>query len=584
MAESLTLVEELKSAKFLFVDTETNGEDIRDGRGYLTGISIAGQVGREIKAAYFPFRHGTGGNLPDHVKDALSDLLTLPMPKGTHNTKFDIVSLRTIGIQIKGPVYCTMVLAHLLNENRPFSYSLNSVAAWYLGKEAENQKEISEELKKAIEKFGWANIPVPIMDPYAVRDAVLGFRLMARLWPLLKDENLLEYWKYKERFVDVIIAMEGRGVLVDTEVCEEQISVGETRMAEIVKELGGYVPSKPADLKILLLDKLKLPIVKVSEKTGKPSFDKYAMEEYDEMLERANSDIAKLILEYRGWQKSVSSNYRAYLELLSPDGALRPNYKLHGTKTGRLSCEKPNLQQIPRVSDKPWNGHMRKAFKARPGYVLLEADYSQLELRLGTAYAHETALLQVFEEGRDIFTEMSLSIGLPRHDTKTFVYTTQYGGGIRRIKNVFGISESKARRIREDYYTSYPGFRIVSDRARAKAITNGKIRLWSGRYRHFWDPEVEARKAFNSLIQGGAADIVERIMIRLYEEIDKPSNGECNMLLQVHDSVVFEVKKERVDFYKRLIHAMMEDVDAITDGDSFGVKFHVEIKEWAEND
>lgn len=577
---SLDLIEQFKSCRFLFVDCETNGDDIRDGRGYATGVSVAGKISGELVSAYFPFRHGTGGNLPSEVLLELRKLLALPIPKATHNIKFDLVACRTLGIELGGGIlYCSLLIAHLINENRPFAYDLTSVAKWYLGLSEENQKLITEDFQKYIKHFGWANIPVDLMDPYATRDAELGFRALARIMQLFKEEGLEEYWEHKRKFVDVIIAMESRGVLVDVELCNQQAAIGEERMAEIIKELGGLSPSSPKDLYELLIVRLGLEVHKVSEKTGKPSFDKYAMELYEDDLAHLDVPVAKLILEFRGWQKSVSSNYKPYVELLSPDGALRPNYKLHGTKTGRMSCEKPNLQQIPRVSDKPWNGHMKKAFIAREGYVLLEADYSQLELRLSTAYAREQALIEVFEEGRDIFTEMSLTLGMPRQDTKTFVYSTQYGAGVRRIKTALGISETKARQIRENYFRTYPGFRRISDIAQQKAINRGKVRIWSGRYRHFFNPQEESHKALNSIIQGGAADIVERVMVRLFELVDQPSNDECRMLLQVHDSVVFEVKKDKVDFYKEKIHSVMEDVDAVT-GEPLGVRFHVDIKEW----
>lgn len=581
----MDLVEKLSNCKILAVDTETNGEDIRDGRGYLIGISIAGRVNGKIEAGYFPFRHNTGGNLPDEVIPKLRRLLESPIPKFFHNFKFDIVSLKTLGIDVcvegGGMLYCSLKIAHLINENL-FNYELNSVAAYYLGKTEENRKAASEEFKKWIKQFGWANIPVEMMDPYAIQDAVLLYRLAEALWPLFEAEGLLPYWhEHKRPFVDVIIAMESRGVRINKELCEQQIQIGEARMAEILKELGGRSPSSPTDLEDLLIRQLGLPVFKTTA-GGKPSFDKQAMELYDLELAVSDSQIAKWILEFRGWQKAISTNYRAYLTLMSPDGRLRPSYKLHGTITGRLSCEKPNLQNIPRSSDKPWNGHMKQAFIPSEGYGLFEADYSQLELRLSTAYADETMLKQVFLEGRDIFTEMAQMLGMARQDTKTFVYSTQYGAGNRRIKQALGVSEARARMIRENYFNTYPGFRRISDKAQNMALTYGKVRLWSGRYRHFRDPTAEAHKALNSIIQGGAADLVERVMIRLYQEIVLPSNDECRMLLQVHDSVVFEIKKGRENFYRDKIVDLMEDIDTITAPESFDVKFHVDFKEWGK--
>jgi DNA polymerase-1 len=299
------------------------------------------------------------------------------------------------------------------------------------------------------------------------------------------------------------------------------------------------------------------------------------MELYDILLERQDSPIAKRVLEYRGWQKTVGSNYRAYLRLRSPDGRLRPNYKLHGTKTGRLSCSDPNLQQIPRESDKVWNGKLKQAFLPTRGYRLMEFDYSQLELRLATAYANEIELKQVFLEDRDIFTEMSKILGFNRQDTKTFVYSVQYGAGLDRLMHVFKVSRWRAEEMRETYKQSYPGFVKVEGIAKMRCRTRGKVQLWSGRYRHFFDRDSDAHKAFNSAILGGAADIVEHVMVRLFKEID--NEEECRMLLTVHDSVVFEIREDVVEDYKAAIIEIMSDVKP-----DFGVKFAVDGKEWGK--
>lgn len=561
--------------KTFALDCETNGEDIRDGRGYTTGIAIAFKDGDTIRSHYFPFRHTMGGNLPREVLIDIQAALNAAPSVVFHNAKFDLVALKTIGLNYSGKFHDTMLMCHLINENRPFQKSLEACAAHYLG--PGNHKAMTPELQKFIDNFGWANVPVELMWPYATMDTELTLRLAAKIWPLFVEEGLEAYWEHKQKLLRVLVEMEGRGVRIDPELCRDMIVQGEHRMGEIKAALGGYSPTSPKDLQVLLLEKLGLPVVKRSEKTGKPSFDKYAMEEYEQILSRTGSETAQLILEYRGWQKSVSSNYRAYLELVSPDGRLRPNYKMHGTKTGRLSCEKPNLQQIPRSSDKPWNGRMKKAFVAAEGYSLWEADYSQLELRLSAAYAGEESLIRVFQEGRDIFTEMAATLGMDRNDTKTFVYSTQYGAGIRRIKNVFGVTEGRAKEIRQNYFNAYPKVKRLSDRAQAKALSHGKVQLWTKRFRHFMNPEKESHKALNSVIQGGGADIVEHTMVRLFEEIDQPSVGECRMLLQVHDSVVFEIKNGREDYYLPKIKAVMEDVRP-----DFGVPFAVDVHPWGE--
>lgn len=560
------------------LDTETNGEDIRDGRGYLYGISVAGRLpGLGVVSTYLPFRHPTGPTSRSFNHDNIF-LVKLKEKienyKGYlifHNAKFDLESLRTIGINYTGKFYCTMLMAHLINENFPFSKSLDSCGKYYLDDPGKKMSDMFLGFKKV---YGWAGMLAEIIFEYAAYDAHLTLRLWEKLYVLFTKEQLQEYWdEHKRDFVHVIRAMERRGVVVDTELCRHMTVLGENAMEDVVELLG----DKPAGnfLRTLLLDQLKLPVVKRSPKTGNPSFDKKAMEVYEEILQRIDSPVAEWILAYRGWQKSVSSNYKPYVELLSPDGRLRPNYKMHGTKTGRMSCEKPNLQQIPRSGEKAWNGQMKQAFIPKQGFKLWEADYGQLELRLATAYADERGLKQVFEEGRDVFTEMSQQLGMARHDTKTLTYTIQYGGGINRISTVFGIGSERAGEIRENFFLTYPGFRSKTNIASVKAKTQGKLRLWSGRYRHFAYPKDEAHKAFNSIIQGGAADIVERTMVRLYKNVD--NNEECRMLLQVHDSVVFEIKEGLEKKYLPLIKKTMEEVEP-----DFGVRFAVDIHEWGK--
>ena len=557
----------------LGVDTETNGEDIRDGRGYATGIGIAYLDADGYHREYFPFRHAGPGNLPDTVLYEVKQFLEAAPMVVFHNAKFDLVSLGTLGIDLIGhDWYCTMVIAHLINENWPYAKSLESCSQNYLGEEFSKKKD--ENLANFIKAFGWGMVPAAMMVDYGSYDAELALRLMERLYPLFMREGLEPYWPHKRKLIETVIAMESRGVLVDTQLCEQQKERARIEMAEASRLLGGLNPRSPKDMKHLFIDTLGLPTIN-HQKTGKPTFDKYAIAQYEEMLERISSPVANLVKLYRGWGQTASTFYGPYIDHLSPDGALRPSYMHHkddhgGTVTGRLSCQRPNLQQIPRVSDKPWNGSVKKAFLARPGYTLWEADYSQLELRLGAAYAKEETLLAIFAAGDvDVFTQMSQALGMSRMDTKTLTYSMQYGAGVNRIMNVFGVSETEARRIRENYFSTFPNFRTISDMAQAKAKSQGKIRIWSGRYRHFRDRHAEAHKALNSVIQGGAADIVERRMGAVYDNLDDGVN--FRMLLQVHDSVIAEVKNGMEDEVLPEWTRIMEQVEP-----DFGVRFAVD--------
>lgn len=571
------------------VDTETNAEDIRDGRGYGIGISIAIKLLPNISTVYIPVRHDDSENnvSPERVQQLALFFKNFDGIVVFHNAKFDLVSLRTMGIKYTGRFYCTMLMVHLLNENL-MSKSLNSCVATYLGK-GESKKDDAV-FKELIAQLGWGGMPYGAMLEYAAYDAELTLRLFFVLLPLMQREGIIDYWEnHKMDFHGVIIAMESRGILIDQELSRAKAQIGTDRMVEIQKELE-INPGSPKGLKQLLIDELGLPVVKLTKagllkkKNGEEfdpydyaSFDKEAMEVYDQILDRDENPTAKLVSEFRGWQKTVSSNYRAYLRLVSPDGRLRPNYKLHGTRTGRMSCEMPNLQQIPRESEKEWNGDLKKAFIPTPGYQLWEFDYSQLELRLATAYADEKELKKVFAEGRDIFTEMSAVLGFTRQDTKTFVYSVQYGAGLDRIAAVFKTTRADAEDKRQRYRDAYPGFRKVEAIAAARCKAVGKVQLWSKRYRHFWDKKNDAHKAFNSAIQGGAADIVEHVMVRLFQSIDDETT--CRMLLQVHDSVVFEIREDVVEDVVPEIERIMSDVQP-----DFGVTFAVKGKIWGSKE
>lgn len=556
------------------VDTETNGEDVRDGRGFAMGVSISWNGGDN--GIYLPFRHRDKENNYDlsRWRDVLQGVLSRHKLV-FHNAKFDLVSLATLGIDTsKFNYFCTMLLAHIVDENRPYTgYSLDSCARYYL---EGDHKDKDDDLKAWIKKYGWGTVSTEMMAKYAAYDAVLAYKLYHKLVPLLKGEKLIAYWREKQKTIKVVNAMEKNGIRIDVDLCNDMSRIGNYSMLDLVNALDGYVPTKPADIRHLLIDELGLPYINKRRKNGTstPTFDSAAMAVYEEVLSRTDNPTAQFILAYRGWQKSVSSNYDAYIRFLSPDGRLRCNYKLHGTHTGRMSCELPNLQQIPRHGTKPWNGNMKKCFIARDDdWVLIRADYAQLELRLGTAYARDQVLIDTFEEDRDIFDEMSGALEMDRDDTKTFVYTTQYGGGNSRVSTVFGVSLARAAEIRSNYFKAYPGFRNASYRASELVKANGKIQLWSNRYRHFLHPEAESYKAWNSLIQGGAADLMEDTMWRLHSE--GFNSGDSRMLLQVHDEIVFEVRKSALKETSKAIKECMERVDP-----RFGVRFKVKVEGW----
>jgi DNA polymerase-1 len=206
----------------------------------------------------------------------------------------------------------------------------------------------------------------------------------------------------------------------------------------------------------------------------------------------------------------------------------------------------------------------------------IEGDYSQLEFRLSASFAKEPRLLSLFAVGSDVdvFNDMRDALGMERHECKTLTYTIMYGGGINRIKNVFGVSESEAEAIRANFFSVYPNLLKASRFASNYAKAHKQVPIWSGRNRHFLNVKEEAHKAYNSLTQGGAADIVERTMLR--SDAEGFNTDDCKMLLQVHDSIVWEIREDLVESYIPELKRMMSNVTGVAED----VFFKADIHEW----
>jgi DNA polymerase-1 len=549
------------------VDTETTGLNCVGGVDTCIGISIAAILKDGTALShYYGIAHEVGDNVSRETFDMLKWVLEMPERQLVFaNVQFDVLALESIDIAVSDNLFWDILtVANMVDENDPIQKSLSQLSLRYLGEQGKiDTPEITKE-----KKSGWKTTTPELMYEYAVADAVTTWRIWDRLmkhpeWAAIPEE----VWDEKQKLIRVLLHMRRRGIRIDKDLAWEMVMLGEARIGHIKAELG-VNPASNKDMHYLLVETLGLPVVKKSKKTNKPSFDKFAMEEYEVLLDKMDSPVANLIKEFRGWSKAISASYKPYLELVDADGRLRCSYKTHGTVSGRLSCAEPNLQQVPKQSDKPWNGKVKSCFIPMDGYTLVEFDYSQLELRLGTAYAGEQDLKAVFNEGRDIFDEMSAQLGMTRQDTKTLVYSMQYGAGEKRIMAAFGVDQPKAKYLRENYFNTYPRFKNLSDVATHKAEQQGRVRIWSGRYRHF-QHKNESYKALNSIIQGGAADIVERVMVRAFEQID---NEECRLLLQVHDSLVWEIKTDKLEEYSERILKLMEDVQP----KDFDVRFAVE--------
>jgi DNA polymerase-1 len=568
----------IEKANVVGFDWETTGLSVYDGTDHGIGFSVSVAIENDpdrILSEYFPVNHSPSPerNLPRQVVDYLLWLVSERIAV-VHNALFDMAVTRQFGVELT-KIVCTMKYDHLINENYN-QYSLEEVSKRWMGHSAKNKSPLFE---LALLGYGW-DMPVDIMRDYALSDAggTLKTFLLQNRHVQKKEPKINKYWTDIEAPVHQVLShMRKWGVEVDVDLCRRKEQQGLEEKSRIT-EFFGFNPGSPLGLSKLLFEELGLECL-ARTSSGKPQFDKKAMERYETILSqsgRENNDVVRELLTYRGWTKAVSAYYKPYQRLLSPDGRLRPEYRTAGPVTGRWSCADPNLQQIPKETDKVWNGSIKDCLVSAPGYTGWEVDYSQLEFRLTASATRSKNLLEIFEDPtRDIFNEMALALGWERQPVKVLSYLTIYGGGKGKLAETFGVSVDEAAGMLEHFYAEYPNLRIVAKRLELEASRQGWIEIWSGRRRHFRN-DNEAYKAFNSFIQGGAADLVKGVMVTLFKEL---INDECRLLLQVHDSLWFEIKQGKEEYYLPQIKEIMTRCSKI-----FNVNLTVDAHPWSHRE
>jgi DNA polymerase I-like protein with 3'-5' exonuclease and polymerase domains len=540
-----------------------------DTEGVKSMMGISAAFDGVNQGMYFPIDHAVG-NLTDIQKKHLYSILSNKEALVFHNAIHDLRVLARHGFDWQGWFWDTMLMCHWIDEEM-LNYKLDNCSKHYGGQ----PKEMPAAMSALLDSDEWATVPVGLMDQYSSNDAFITHELFNKILPLFEAEGFVSLWEVEQKFLRTAMGpMIDRGIKIDTEFCIREYMRGVGIMAEDRKSLG-FNPSSPKALEAFLIEELGLPVAKhtpaclkckegkspVYAHQGKPSFDKEAMAEYDELLEKNGDPRAKTILRYRGWQKTTSSNYKPYIELADNNAVLHPGYKLHGTKTGRLSCEQPNLQQIPKTSKKDWNGSLKKAFIAREGFKLWSFDYRQLQFRMTCAYAKQWDLIDIFNDlSRDAFTEMAKQMDWLRDNVKTLVYLILFGGGGRKASTSFGVTISEGREIVEEFHAHYPKIRPIAKKAEQAARRHGSVSLWTGRRRHFKRRGSRTPppfyRSFNAVIQGGESEIVKRALIALVEQV---CNDECYPVLQIHDEIVLEIAEGKEDYYIPLVQKVMEE-------------------------
>jgi DNA polymerase-1 len=457
----------------------------------------------------------------------------------------------------------------MLNENSPWEKSLEACAQKYI-KKGKVGKDAVVNYAKA---FGWSALPVKLIAPYACGDAEVTLELWEKVWPLFQKkfgDEALDLWQWELDMNNALFQMESKGVAVDQKFCRQYQAIATIEMEQIENELG-FAPSKTTALSAFLFGELNLPILEYTP-GGKPAMTKKVMEDYERILSGIGDHRAQLVLDYRGWQKATSSFYTPFQRIADQANRIHCNYKQHGTSTGRLSCAEPNLQQIPRQSDKAWNGRIRTAFLPNEGFKLVGFDYSQLELRLAAAYGQEQWLIEEFgKEEADPFTALAERISTDRFTAKTFTYGVMYGAGLEKTAKILGKHVDDIEGDYRTFLSSIPGIMAAKRLSENKARQRGYIRYWTGRRRHLIPDD--SYKAWNALLQGGAAEVVKRVLVQVGQEV---CDIDCRLLLQIHDELVFEIKEDVVTDYSKKIVEVMEALPSST----FNMPFQVSPKEW----
>jgi len=572
------MVAACRGAALLALDTATSSLDPM--RAELVGLSLAAAPGRSW---YLPFAHVApdgelaGGaqprNLPALASDALAPLRALladaSVPKAGHNIKYDWLVLRRAGVELAGVAYDSMLASFVLDPGRR-SHAIDDLARERLSLQVQTYADVAG---RGRSERPFAAVPLADAARHACGDSETVLRLREAFRPELEDHQLLGLLEQVEvPLIAVLVEMEWRGVRVDLERLREisrQFSLELAELEGAIYRAAGTefnINSTP-QLRHVLFEKHQLPVLKKT-KTG-------ASTDYDvlEQLAAMGHEVPRLLIEYRELSKLKSTYIDALPGFINPrTGRIHTSYNQAGAATGRLSSSDPNLQNIPVRT--PRGEAIRRAFVAAPGWLLLTADYSQIELRLLAHLSGDPAFVRAFAEGGDIHRQTAAIIfGVPqelvtpemRARAKTINFATIYGQGPFALARQLGITQEQAKEFIAQYFARFAGVRAWLDRTVAEARQRGYVETLFGRRRYI--PELKDRNfnirafgertATNSPLQGSAADLIKIAMIRIHQAL-REGGLATRMLLQVHDELVFEVPEGQQGTATELVKRHME--------------------------
>ncbi len=571
------LAQRMKRAGAFALDTETTSND--PWHADLVGMSFAMLPG---EAYYIPVGHTqtvdgseAGQQLPlayvlAQLKPVLEDTNAR---KYCHNAKFDLLMFLRNGITVKGLAFDTMVGAYLTDPGRR-GLGLKDQVFQRLG---HVMTEISKLIGTGSKAISMAQVAIPLAADYAGADADMTLRLVASIADDLHRYKLLDlFYNIEMPLLPVLMQMEIYGIALDGAFLRELDARFSEQIGALEKEIYDSVGhqfniNSTRQLGEILFGELKLP----SGKKNKTGFSVSA-----DVIEnlRGKHPMVDHLLEYRQFTKLKSTYVDGLLALMEPEtGRVHTTFSQTTASSGRLSSSNPNLQNIPIRTEV--GRQLRRAFVAAPGYRLLTADYSQIELRILAHITHEPRLVEAFNANEDIhsITAASLfNIALAevtkdqRRLAKTVVYAVLYGQSAFGLAQITNMSNNEAGEFIKRYHETFPHIKEYVERTLNQARKQGYVNTMYGRKRFFPDmaglpySERQAleRKSINMPIQGSNADLIKIAMINIHDAIAQ-QHLRTRMILQVHDELVFEVPDDELDIARKLVRREMEDVEKL---------------------
>ena len=566
--ERLTFwMDQCRQAKIFALDTETTSLVARHAK--LVGVSLSCMAGQ---ACYIPVGHVEGKQLDmTSVLFALSDLFAdRDLTMVGHNLKYDLTILETVGLLPQCRLADTMLMSYVLDAAAG-RHDMDSLAKRLLGVETTSYEDVCG---KGAKQIRFDEVALESASHYASEDADITLRLYNQFVERLNQVPSLQsiYQELELPVMQILREMENHGALLDVDILNAQSVTLGVRLEQLESEaqaLAGrpFNLASPKQLQEILFDELQLPVLKKTPK-GAPSTNEEVLQEL-----ALDYPLPKLLIEHRSLSK-LKGTYTDRLpgDCDPADGRVHTSFHQAVTSTGRLSSSDPNLQNIPIRTEE--GRRIRKAFIAPDGWSVMAADYSQIELRIMAHLSGDKSLVDAFARGDDIHRATAAEVfdlepmfvtDEQRRRAKAINFGLIYGMSAFGLARQLGIERAEAAAYIDRYFERYPGVRHYMDSTRAMAHEKGYVETVFGR--RLTLPDIHARQvpvrqaaeraAINAPMQGTAADIIKRAMLRVHQAL-ATSNLGCHLLLQVHDELVFEVRDRDLDPARQLIRLEME--------------------------